>query len=550
MTHLDVLLVLAISLFLCAWWQPRLPAREHTLWLASGLILASGLGDLLLLDRWQASLALAFAVLALLALALRHWRGSPATTRRLWLSGMLFNLLALLAVAALYLFPLMPLPTPTGPYAVGVRSFELVDRNRLGVMHAAADAPRRLLVRVWYPAVPATDAEPVPYFSAREAATTAHGMGSLLGFPPLLSHASQVRSNSYADAPLLNTGQALPVVFFSHGYTGFAWQNSVLMEALASHGYAVYAVQHTYDASPTVFANGDVAPMDPALLEAMSSSQGFSSAMTQGFTATSLDERLDGQLLNVEQNLADKARIALLSAPTWLADRLFVHDRLQAGQVPDAVNEVVAASDFQRTGEMGMSYGGSVSGAVCMVDSRCAAMANLDGGDFHFTPFGEDLPVPLLMLHSDIDLFYSYFKVDPAGGARSFNDFSYERFEQAGLRSDIYRLQLKGAAHNGLTDLTWLMRRPLAESLLGGTPTAIMLEVPNDFVVGFFDRHLRGLANDFPIPQYSRHQGWALPYDNSHVRRWWLGKSDDERQAIDQRIAHLKDEIRAQRLMP
>ncbi len=66
------------------------------------------------------------------------------------------------------------------------------------------------------------------------------------------------------------------------------------------------------------------------------------------------------------------------SLPIWLADRLFVHDRLQAGEVPPNVADLVAASDFSHVGEMGMSFGGSTTGAVCMVDKRCAAAVNLD----------------------------------------------------------------------------------------------------------------------------------------------------------------------------
>ncbi len=58
----------------------------------------------------------------------------------------------LLAIAALYLFPVAPLPAPSGPYAVGVRDFELDDPSRPGLLGTPAGQPRRLLVRAWYPA--------------------------------------------------------------------------------------------------------------------------------------------------------------------------------------------------------------------------------------------------------------------------------------------------------------------------------------------------------------------------------------------------------------
>ncbi len=182
------------------------------------------------------------------------------------------------------------------------------------------------------------------------------------------------------------------MVFYSHGYSAFAGGNWTLMEELASHGYAVYAIQHSGDASPTRLPDGTLLPMDPGLVEHLrrAAHDGLPQAMRQGYVSDDLDQRLDGQLHTALDLPAPANRAVNLSAPVWLADRLFVHDRLQAGEVPDRVADLVAASDFAHTGEMGMSFGGSTTGAVCMVDRRCAAAVNLDGGDFDFAPFDSD----------------------------------------------------------------------------------------------------------------------------------------------------------------
>ena len=119
-----------------------------------------------------------------------------------------------------------------------------------------------------------------------------------------------------------------------------------------------------------------------------------------------------------------------------------------------------------------------------------------------------------------------------------FNDFSYESFQNAGENADIHRLQLKGAAHLGLSDFTLFMRRPLRDALLGSAPTRVMLGTQNEFVRGFFDRYLRGIDNDFPKPQFAKYQGWVMPYDTKPVRQWWLAKPEQER-------ARLQDEIDA-----
>ncbi|MFV9493713.1 hypothetical protein ACNUI5_18450 [Pseudomonas aeruginosa] len=258
MTAVDLLLVATLLAALLAWWIPALPGRRGLLALASTLALGAGLyaaWD----DRWQAGVG-AFAGFSLLlgaCLRRKPVRGLPFRT------GSLYGLLVLLAIAALYLFPVAPLPAPSGPYAVGVRDFELDDPSRPGLLGAPAGQPRRLLVRAWYPARPIAGAAPRHYFDPDEARSTARGFGEILGFPPLLAYLKHLRTNSYPDAPLRDDSARLPVVFYSHGYSAFAGGNWTLMEELASHGYAVYAIQHSGDASPTRLPDGTLLPMDP-----------------------------------------------------------------------------------------------------------------------------------------------------------------------------------------------------------------------------------------------------------------------------------------------
>lgn len=537
----DVLLLAALTLFVLVWWLPRLPGRAGLLWLGAGLACVSGAYGVWV-ERWQAGLGGLLGILFVLVLLFGLRRGARRRAGVPYISGTLFSLLAALAALLIYLFPVVDLPAPTGPQAVGVRDFELVDHSRLGVLNAAANEPRRLLVRVWYPATPAADARPRPYFTDQEAQTTARGFGALLGFPPLLSYLRHVNTNAVENAPLHRLAGPLPTVFYSHGYTAYAALNSVLMEELASHGYVVYAVQHSGDASPTVLPDGSVIPMDPGLIEHMGHvmSAGFPEVMVRGYGAAEFDERLDGQLRTALEIPPPGNRGIVISAPVWLADRLFVHDALQRGEVPAAVADVVAASELARTGEMGISFGGSTSGAVCMVDTRCAAAVNLDGGDFHVSSFAADLPVPLLMLHADLRGFYRMLGAPGNGLLRSFNDFSYERFDHAGQRPDIHRMLLRDSVHSGLTDSPLFMRGPLRDALFGSAPTQVLVGVPNDVVLGFFDHYLRGRANGFPQTEYRRHGQWLAPYDNSSVRQWWQAKPAAERAQLQQRIDAMK----------
>jgi predicted dienelactone hydrolase len=545
MTTADILLIAAILVFLSAWWTRSLPARGKVL-LASCFVAltaaAWGVWD----NRWQAGVGVFASLVFLTALAIGRLRNAERASIR-YVTGSLLTLLGASAIAVIYLFPVWPLPAPSGKYAVGVRTFELDDASRPGVFHAAPGEPRRLLVRVWYPAEPERGATPRRYFSDPETRTTARSMGQQLGFAPLLTYIKHVRTNAFEDAPLVAGAKDLPTIFYSHGYGSFLAQNSVLLEDLASHGYVVYSVQHTYDSSATVFPDGDVAPIDPALIEELENSPEakgeFPKAMVAGATGATFDERLEGQIQYTTEMLDKGKRISKLSALTWAADQMFVHDRLQSGEVPKSVAEIAAACDLARTGEMGMSFGGATAGVICLLDKRCVAGINLDGGDFPFLPFNVDLPVPFLMLHSDFGGLYKAFGVTAKGDPRSFNDFSYERFENAGSGGQLYRAQVKDSAHLGLSDFTLFMRQPLRDGLLGSTPTDVMIGVQNDLVRGFFDKHLRGVANDFPQAEYQKYAEWVIPYNNPGLRDWWLAKTDEERAKITNRIDELKTKM-------
>jgi predicted dienelactone hydrolase len=549
MTLADILLIVAILGFLVAWWNRRMPARGKLLIVFASLALLASLWDVFD-DRWQAIVGVVASLTFLAAIAIGRWWGKRTGVP--YITGPLFTLYGAAAIAALILFPVWRLPTPSGKHAVGVRTFELDDASRPHVF-TRSDGPRRLLVRVWYPAEPVAGATPRYYFDEVEAKATARTMGSLLGFEPLLTYIKHVRTNAYEDAPLLSGAQQLPTIFYSHGYTSFLAQNSALCEDLASHGYVVYSVQHTYDSSATAFADGSVAEIDPDLLEAdrnFSTRDKKREAMVQGATGPSFDKRLQGQLEYAEASLADGDRIRVLSPRTWVADQLFVHDRLQAGEVPEPIRPLAAACDLTRTGEMGMSFGGATAGVISLLDPRCVAAINLDGGDFHFLAFNTDMRVPFLMLHSDIRGLYNSMDVTPEGEYRSFNDFSYETFAHAGAQENVHRVEIKESQHLGLSDFTLFMRRPLRDALLGSTPTDVMIGAQNDLVREFFDKYLRGKQNDFPEDQFRKYADWVVPYKNEGLRDWWLAKPEAERADIERRISELKTKVNWEELRP
>jgi dienelactone hydrolase len=150
-----------------------------------------------------------------------------------------------LAAAALA-FRAMPYdPFARGPHPVGVRTAEAHD--------AARD--RRIPVEVWYPAADAHAGE--------DLSDATRDRYKLL---PILPDSLQ---DAVRDAE--PRAGRFPLIVFSHGFAGHRRQSTFLCTHLASHGYAVVAMDHVGNTSLDVFQQlarlqaGGGAP-DPAVL--------------------------------------------------------------------------------------------------------------------------------------------------------------------------------------------------------------------------------------------------------------------------------------------
>jgi hypothetical protein len=135
----------------------------------------------------------------------------------------------------------LTLPLPTGPYSVGTVPLHLVDRSRPDPV-AGPGRYRELMASVWYPA------------------GNVWRYPLALWMPPAALRAYLVSGGFEADvaaapvtaghegAPLRRTGGRLPIIVFSHGAHDHRSDTTIVVQELASHGYVVVTVDHTYDA--------------------------------------------------------------------------------------------------------------------------------------------------------------------------------------------------------------------------------------------------------------------------------------------------------------
>lgn len=323
---------------LTAFLLPLLPRCGGRRWLPdlAALLPLMAAGLHFWLEGWRIQMVPLY-LMALLFAALR-WRARrqslPPAPPHLLRLGLTALTLTLAGILPAWLLPVVRLPLPTGPYAVGVMDREIKDPVRA----------RRLMVSVWYPASSAGPRAPLTQNPDEMAA----GLAAAYGLPTAaiaLQHLRYFTSAASAEAPILPGAPPFPVLVFSHGLVGVRLQSSGTFQELASHGYVVVALDHTDAAAVTVLPNGET-------------------------------RLFDLQRLGIRPEQLERSTRPLL--PIWVADQRLVYDMVAEWQATDPL--LAGRLDLRRMGSFGHSFGGVTALEVCRTDVRCRAAANLDGG--------------------------------------------------------------------------------------------------------------------------------------------------------------------------
>lgn len=399
--------------------------------------------------RWQMLplYGLALLILVFSAASLLRQPGRMKPPGRL---GWLKSLAGILVTALFALLPiLLPIPrlaAPPGPYQVGTFALELVDPSRQE-LYSGQEEPRAIMVQFWYPAVPERGSRPGPWIEGAE--IIAPVLSEWLDFPAFfLDHLRLVRSNSYPEAPFDAQGAPYPLIVFSHGWQGLRVQSTFLMEALASQGYVVAAIDHTYGAQIVIFPDGRVVKNNPRALPTNDPPEIFEPA-------------------------------ADLLVDQWANDIGFVLDTLAAGNANTSLEQLAGRLDLSRVGVSGHSTGGGAAVEFCGRDTRCKAGLGLDA---YLTPVSDTVlqngvSQPFLFLFSE-------------RWPNEKNNRLFARLFPASPQAQ--EITILGTAHYDFSDLPMLS--PLAPymGLKGPLNAARALQITSDFAVAFFEGALRG----------------------------------------------------------
>ncbi|MBB3113369.1 putative dienelactone hydrolase [Paenibacillus phyllosphaerae] len=343
------------------------------------VFVGSGIATLLLLMHWTTEgyrLQLIFLYcITIVFLALSGYsyftKNGPKKVPR-FIMGTAYSAIAIMLVftaSLMYAFPVFQLPEPTGEFKVGTQTFHLVDTDREEIFNEANDGKRELMVQVWYPAQAGTGryAPFVPDTPILQYMAADYG---LPGFT--FQHMKYVSSHAYTGAEVSSEQTTYPLILANPGNGSSRFLHTSQAENLASHGYIVAVIDHTYNTFATEFPDGRIT------------------------TSTTNDLFSPDQDYRTSRGNRDKLGKVLTDDVAFTLDQF---ELIQSGQLPSRLKGKI---DLNHVGVFGHSIGGATA-YDASYDSRIAAGIDLDGGLYRLRD-RDNLRKPFLFINSE-----SYF---------------------------------------------------------------------------------------------------------------------------------------------
>jgi predicted dienelactone hydrolase len=481
----EVLLILAsfVALVLSFKNQPAAVRRWTAGITVSILLLHSALEGF----RYQMIFAYIFVIVfTIFAIAGTHKNQSKTKTRKalkILTTGLAFVLLGATSFLA-YALPVFKLPKPTGSYDIGIQYLHLVDEKRNDPFLDTSAKKRELMVKVYYPSK-ADNTKPFsPYFPSPQLVRLFADFYGMPGFA--FDQLNLVKTNSKEGLDLSDKEPTYPVILFSHGAGTTMEVQTSQSEDLASHGYIVVAIDHTYVSAGTVFPDSVVSHKD-----------------------ATTDFKVPEPAEVITQIMADDASFVIGQLEEMNSGKT---DSIFAGRL-----------DLDEIGIIGYSVGGAAAYNLAINDPRIKAAIDLDGV-VYITPHGNAENVaPFLMLANDryhiqaitseTPLMKTFEEMDDVDqkitidmyGSRQAYQNAYNKAQQnvtgltEVLKSSGSIFTIEGSDHMKFTDIgLFIGSRWLREKLnIGGkTDPGRCIEITEAVTRAFFDQHLKNDTRD------------------------------------------------------
>ena len=342
--------------------------------------------------------------------------------------------------------PVFTMPAPEGDFSIGSETFHWVDSSRLEWFTDENDNDvREIMVQAWYPSENSDSIGTNSYMDFMNLRSkTLASAGKIPAFLP--SHLNMISTNTRNDVACSDKLEKYPVLIFSHGITGSRHLHQILFEHLASKGYIVFALDHSFDANLTIFPDGKIAD--------------YRSEITG---------HPDSILIREKQ------------INTRAFDIGFIIDQIRKIETGIIDSKLSGRLDLDRVALGGHSYGGATAILASHNYEIIKACVVLDGWIS---------PIPDEVISEGINVPFLFM------GRPSWHDSdypgNYERLADLITHSsnEKYDLRINQTLHLDYTDIP--LMSPLVKHVMdvGDLKPSTTLSLINDLVLGFLEVHL------------------------------------------------------------
>ncbi|NOU90612.1 dienelactone hydrolase [Paenibacillus sp. LMG 31460] len=449
----------------------------------SALLLTSGAGSIflvinLLVEGYRVQLLFLYGfTILMLMLSLIDVFITPKAVRTASrirrVLGRLFIVIGLIATAcSLYVFPVFGLPAPTGELKVGTQVFHFVDPSREETFGKTATGKRELMVQVWYPAQAGTG-EYAPFIPDTRILRYMAANYGLPGFT--FQHLKYVSSHAYSRAEVSSAQTSYPLILANPGFGSSRFLHTSQAENLASHGYIVAVIDHTYNTFATEFPDGRIA------------------------TSTTNDLFSPDHDYRTESGNRDKLGKVLTDDVAFALDQF---ELIQSGQIPSHLKGRI---DLGHVGVFGHSIGGATA-YDASYDPRIAVGIDLDGGLYRLRD-REALRKPFLFMNSESEFeklkmvmdnrVYTDAELNRMGNTREWMDQVTEdkKLELERMRETVAAggqfLYIDNTEHLNFTDVQFISPIFKVLGITGKIAPERANSVINAYMLDFFDMYLK-----------------------------------------------------------
>jgi len=325
-------------------------------------------------------------------------------------------LLIFVATLPSIVFPQYVPIKPTGKYQVGTETYTYTDSGRIETYTNTGEY-RKLNVELWYPK---------------------------------------------------NTDNTYPLIVFSHGSYGIKTSNETLYNELASHGYIVCSIDHTFQCLYTTDENGNTTFMDKSYMSEVKNE-------------------------DAHQNKQQSYEYYQKWMKVRTNDINFVIDYILGQVNENTADKVYKLVDTKKIGVMGHSLGGSaalgmgrmrkdISAVIALEAPFQYDIKGVENNEFVFT--NEKYPVPVLNVYSDASWNH----------LGDWPQYAENYALLSNINPTAFNVHIRGVGHLTLTDLA--LTSPFLTRILNGqkstTSTEDCLKMINKVCLEFFDCYLKG----------------------------------------------------------